>query len=51
MAVLLVTTNPNQTLWEAMLPPGYDKLPAELVRVDAVLDDEAFFEPYRRHFS
>jgi IS5 family transposase len=48
---VLVTKNPNQTLWEAILPPGFENLPAELARIDALLDDEVFFSPYRRHFS
>jgi transposase, IS5 family len=48
---MLVTTNPQRTLWETILPPGYQDLPAELARVDALLDDPAFFEPYRAHFS
>ena len=48
---MLVTRNPQPTLWEAILPPGYQDLPVELARVDALLDDEAFFAPYRAHFS
>jgi IS5 family transposase len=48
---MLVTTNPQQTLWETILPPGYQDLPPELAAVDALLDDAAFFEPYRAHFS
>ena len=48
---MLVTTNPQRTLWETILPPGYQDLPAELAGVDALLDDPAFFEPYRAHFS
>lgn len=48
---MLVTTNPQSTLWETILPPGYQDLPAELAAVDALLDDPVFFEPYRAHFS
>jgi IS5 family transposase len=48
---MLVTTNPQQTLWETILPPGYQDLPKELVAVDALLGDLGFFEPYRAHFS
>jgi IS5 family transposase len=48
---MLVTTNGQQTLWETILPPGYQDLPAELAAVDALLDDPVFFEPYRAHFS
>jgi len=48
---MLVKKNPNVTLWESILPPGFDKLPPELERVDALLDDDAFFAPYAKHFS
>ena len=48
---MLVTTNGQRTLWETILPPGYQDLPAELVAVDALLDDPVFVEPYRAHFS
>ncbi len=48
---MLRTTNPNRTLWEAILPPGFEDLPVELDRVDRLLDDPVFFEPYRPHFS
>ena len=48
---MLVTTNPQRTLWETVLPPGYQDLPAQLASVDALLDDPVFVEPYRRHFS
>lgn len=48
---MLVTVNPQQTLWEAILPPEALHLPDDLVRVDALLDDPAFFTPYFRHFS
>lgn len=48
---MLVTTNPQQTLWETILPLGYQDLPGELARVDALLDDPVFSEPYRGYFS
>jgi IS5 family transposase len=48
---VLRTTNPTRTLWEAILPPGFEDLPPELARVDALFDDPVFFEPYRAHFS
>lgn len=44
---MLVTTNPQQTLWETILPPGYQDLPRELAAVDELLDDPALVEPYR----
>lgn len=37
---MLVTTNPQQTLWETILPPGYQDLPAELGAVDASREAE-----------
>ena len=48
---MLITTNPQLTLWETILPPGYQELPRELAAVDALLDDPVFFQPYRAHFS
>jgi hypothetical protein len=47
---MLITTNPQRTLWETILPPGYQDLPRELAAVHALLDDPAFFEPSRAHF-
>ena len=45
---MLVTTNPQQTLWESILPPDYQDLPAELAAVDALLDDPVFLPPTGR---
>src|SRR5258708_39378670 len=39
------------SLWEAVLPPELLKLPDELARVDALLDDPAFFTPFEPHFD
>jgi transposase, IS5 family len=50
-ALMLVTRNLQPTLWEVILPPGYERLPGELAAVDALLDDPVFFQPYRPHFS
>jgi IS5 family transposase len=50
-ALMLVTKSEDQTLWEAMLPPEYQRLPPRLARVDELLDDPVFCEPYREHFS
>src|SRR5215217_4864805 len=38
-AVMLRTTNPQHSLWEAILPDACLGLPAELARVDTLLDD------------
>src|SRR4029450_7078320 len=50
-AVMLRTTNPQPSLWEAILPSELLGLPAELARVDKLLDDPAFWEPFRAHFD
>ncbi len=42
---------PGPSLWESVLPPEALVMPAELARVDELLDDPAFFEPFRRFFS
>jgi hypothetical protein len=39
------------SLWEAVLPEELLRLPDELARVDALLDDEAFFGPFEGFFD
>jgi len=51
LPIVLRTTSPNRTLWEALLPPEPHVLPAELARVDRLLDDPVLFEPSRPHLS
>jgi transposase, IS5 family len=48
---MLRTTNPQRSLWEAVVPGAVLGLPAELARVDQLLDDPAFWEPFRAHFD
>jgi IS5 family transposase len=36
--------------WESLLPPELLRLPEQLARVDALLDDPAFFAPFAPHF-
>jgi IS5 family transposase len=48
---VLRETDPQATLWEALLPEEAKRLPAELARVDAYLDDERFVAPWRALFS
>jgi IS5 family transposase len=36
--------------WESLLPPELLRLPAELARVDALLDDPVFFAPFAPYF-
>jgi IS5 family transposase len=48
--VLCVTTPPPPA-WEVLLPSQARRLPAELARVDAYLDDERFIAPWRALFD
>jgi IS5 family transposase len=50
-AVMLRTTNPQHSLWEAILPDACLGLPAELARIDALLDDPRFLAPLIGHFD
>ncbi len=45
------TVSDQMSLWEAVLPPELLKLPDELARVDALLDDPAFFTPFVAFFD
>jgi hypothetical protein len=38
------------SLWESLLPEEVLRLPGELARVDALLDDPVFFAPFAPHF-
>jgi hypothetical protein len=38
-------------LWESLLPAEVRRLPEELARVDALLDDPAFFAPFVPFFD
>jgi transposase, IS5 family len=51
--VVLRETDPQAslTLWEALLPEQARRLPAELVQIDAYLDDERFIAPWRPLFD
>jgi IS5 family transposase len=44
------TIGDGPALWESLLPPEVLRLPPELARVDALLDDPAFFAPFAPHF-
>jgi IS5 family transposase len=48
---MLRTQAPGVSLWEAVLPEEVLRLPAELARVDALLDDPAFFAPFVPFFD
>jgi IS5 family transposase len=47
---MLRTVGAEPTLWESVLPAEALRMPAELVAIDRLLDDERFFEPYRAFF-
>jgi IS5 family transposase len=48
---VLRETDPQGTLWDLVLPEAARRLPDELARVDAFLDDERFIAPWRVLFS
>ena len=48
---MLRTVADQPTLWEAILPEELRRLPAELARVDALLDDPVFFTPFVPFFD
>ena len=48
---MLRTINPQLTLWESILPQCCLGLPGDLARIDGLLDDERFFEPFRPFFD
>jgi IS5 family transposase len=47
---MLRTVGDQPSLWESLLPAEALVMPAELVRVDALLDDGRFFAPYQEFF-
>ena len=47
---MLRTVGDQPTLWESILPSAVLRMPEELERVDRLLDDPRFFEPFRAHF-
>jgi IS5 family transposase len=49
-AIVFRTIGDQPPLWESRLPPEVLRLPEELARVDALLDDPAFFAPFAPHF-
>lgn len=48
---MLVTRNRQPFLWESVLPAEVRRMAPLLEQVDRWLDDEAFFAPFREHFS
>jgi len=45
------TVGDQVSLWESLLPEEVLRLPAELARVDVLLDDPVFFAPFARFFD
>jgi IS5 family transposase len=45
------TVGDQPSLWESLLPEEVLQLPGGLARVDALLDDPAFFAPFAPHFD
>ena len=48
---MLRETDPQPSLWDALLPEEAKRLPAELAKIDAYLDDECFIAPWRTLFD
>jgi IS5 family transposase len=49
-AIVFRTIGDQPSLRESRLPPEVLRLPEELARVDALLDDPAFFAPFAPYF-
>jgi transposase, IS5 family len=50
-AIVFRTVGDQCSLWASVLPEELRRLPEELARVDALLDDPAFFEPFVPFFD
>jgi transposase, IS5 family len=50
-AIVLRTVSDQPTLWDAILPSELLVLPAELARVDVLLDDPVFCAPFAAYFD
>ena len=48
---MLRTVNDQPTLWDAILPAEALVMSGELTRVDVLLDDPVFFEPFGPFFD
>jgi IS5 family transposase len=49
-ATMFRTIGDGPSPWELLLPPVLLRLPEELARVDALLDDPVFFAPFAPYF-
>ena len=50
-AIVFRTVGDQCSLWESILPEEVRRLPEELARVDALLDDQVFFAPFVPFFD
>jgi IS5 family transposase len=50
-AWMLQVTTPDLTTWDTLLPEPARRLPDELARIDAYLEDERFIAPWRALFD
>jgi IS5 family transposase len=50
-AIVFRTVGDQPSLWESILPEQVRRLPEEMARVDALLDDPAFFAPFMPFFD
>ncbi len=41
----------GESLWEAVLPEELRELPAELAKVDGILEDDRFLAPFRARLT
>jgi transposase, IS5 family len=51
VVVVLRVAGPLVTAWDEVLPEQARRLPDELARIDAYLDDERFVAPWRSLFD
>ena len=49
-AIMFRTIGDGPSAWESLLPPEVLRLPEDLARVDALLDDPVFFAPFAPYF-
>src|SRR5260370_30291792 len=49
-AIMFRTIGDGPYEWTSLLPPEVLRLPEELARVDALLDDPVFFAPFAQYF-
>jgi transposase, IS5 family len=49
-AIMFRTIGDRPSAWESLLPAEVLRLPEDLARVDALLDDPVFFAPFAPHF-